>query len=732
MFYVKFVASLLFGSAFLSAPVWACDDNDENGLDVGLVLSGGGAKASTQVGVMQVMDELGIPVHCITGTSMGAVVGSFYANGYSANEIAEILTQNDWGELFRGGVPRRDKSFVEKEREDSYFSGSIASYGPDGLKLPGGLSSMQGLKTYYRKILSVVPLEMDFDNFEIPFRAVATNLHQGQKTVFKQGDIVETILASMAVPGVFAPREIGGELYVDGGLSSNLPIAAAKNMGADIIIAVDVSNAPNKPDSDISVGSLANQITTIIIWQKVEQELAAYQGELLLIKPNEDVGISTAGYERAAEGINAGRTVGENLSAQLLDIKSRAAPPRKNPSTYKLTGAPPVLKIINNTPVKDSIIAGRFGWTASGFSNKDEQDNRLRDLASFGGFGEVDIGRSAGEAVLSLKDNPLGRNLVQLGLNATNDFNGTSSYSILARITRKPLGSKGGDLSLSGELGTNVGLSLELYQPFGPKGRFFIQPEAFATWQLQPFDFFGLRLADLWQRDLGVRGRIGRELGTWGVIAAEGAVLNRHISNTIDNDEGFQQTTLDIGSAGLYFGVDTLDRNDWPTSGQRMRISARRIFNIGDELRPEIDQLEASWLSAFEVEGIGALLNARYGTSPNSNQLGTGSFSLGGFRQISSFANNSILVDEFSFVSLELFERLTSTGKLLDLPIYVGAVMEYAEFPLFFLEDNTEDIGTVSGSMYIGIETPLGPAFLGAAYGDDDNAALFFKFGRTF
>ncbi|MGJ8563243.1 MAG: patatin-like phospholipase family protein [Alphaproteobacteria bacterium] len=715
----------------LSVPALACDFDDENGLDVGLVLSGGGAKASTQIGVMQVMDELGIPVHCIAGTSMGAVVGSFYANGYSANQIAEILTDNDWGQLFRGKVPRRDKSFVEKEREASYYSGNIASFGADGLQLPGGLSNMQGLKRQYRQLLSDVPRDMNFDDLVIPFRSVATNLHTGDKTVFAKGDLVETILASMAVPGVFAPRIINDELYVDGGLSSNLPIQTARDMGADIIIAIDVSNAPTKPSRNISVAATASQITTIVIWQKVLEERKTLTDQDMLIEPNKHAGLGTASYELAEDGLVAGVETGRELQDQLLTIKAKAAPARFNPAAYKDLPAPESLKLVNNTIIKDTIIENRLGWNSFLSEDRKTQVRGLRDLASFGGFGDVDIGRSAGDAVLSLSKNPLGRNLIQIGLNATNDFDGDSSYSLLARITRKPLGPLGGDVSLSGELGTNLGLSAELYQPFGPKGRFFIQPELFATWQERRVNIFGFEFPDLWEREYGIRGRMGRELGSWGVVALEGGLSNVNVSSNINTGEAFKTVKFNSSNFGAYFGLDTLNRKDWPTSGQRLRASAKRIYTSDESDTSDIDQFEASWLGAFEVKGIGTLVNARYGTSSTISEFGSGSFTLGGFRQLSAFPNNSVPVDEFTFVSLEVFDRITGTGRLLDLPVYVGALVEFAELPIFFFdEDLTSE--TIAGSLYLGIDTPLGPAFLGGSYGDAEVATLFFKFGRTF
>ena len=623
------------------------------------------------------------------------------------------------------------KAFVEKEREASYFSGNIASYGADGLQLPGGLASMQGLKTKYRQILSEVPSEMDFDDLMIPFRSIATNLYTGEQTVFKNGDLVDTILASMAVPGVFPPHEIDDQLYVDGGLASNLPIQAARDMGADIIIAIDVSKAPIKPSRNISVAATASQITTIVIWQKVLQERKTLTQNDLLIEPNAAINIGTASYERSAEGIIEGKKVANTLKDKLLAIKSKAAPARWNTEDYKTPELPTRLTVENDTIIKDTIIENRFDWKAYASADNADQGRRLRDLASFGGFGDIDIGRSNGEAVLTLNDNPLGRNLVQIGFNSANDFNGNSSYALLARITRKPLGSRGGDASLSAELGTNLGLSAELHQPFGAKSRFFVQPEIHATWRERPVNVFGFRFPDLWERELGFRTRVGRELGSWGVLALQGGLAKQHLTNPINSNEDFQDIDIDLGYLGAYFALDTLDRNDWPTSGHRIQTSALRIYTAQDSVSDHIDQFEASWLGAFEFKGLGALINARYGTSPTRNGFGSGSFTLGGFRQLSSFSNNSVPVDEFSFLSVELFDRLTGTGRLLDLPIYVGALAEFAQFPILFFEEE-ESASTIAGSLYLGVDTPLGPAFLGGSYGDNNAATLFFKFGRTF
>jgi len=393
-------ALLTLWVALLPFNAKACDNDDSDGLDVALVLSGGGAKASTQVGVMQLMDELEIPVHCITGTSMGGVVGSFYATGYDANEIAEMLTSRDWGEIFRGQVPRRDKSFIEKEREANYFSGNIASISEGSVNLPGGLASMQGLKSYYRDILSHIPLESDFDDFNIPFRAVATDLSTGEAKAFGEGDLVEAILASMAVPGLFSPREIEGEVYVDGGLSSTLPVQLAKDLGADIIIALDVSEKPERKNHNVSIAATANQITGIVIWRTREAEVANLTSEDLLILPN-TIGIGTSAYDRSEDGLKAGRALAESYREQLLAIKSKAAPARPRKIQEKRLSQEMPIKVANNSRVKNELIETRFDYENNPPETSDEIQRRLRNLASFGGFGEVDLGYSNGEAVLT-------------------------------------------------------------------------------------------------------------------------------------------------------------------------------------------------------------------------------------------------------------------------------------------------------------------------------------------
>lgn len=719
---------------FGATSVFACDFDDSDGLDVGLVLSGGGAKSSTQVGVMQIMDELDIPIHCISGTSMGAVVGSFYAAGYTADEIGQILTSEDWGALFRGDLPRTDKAFIQKEREETYFSGDIAGLKGGKLELPGGLNSMQRLKMLYRKLLSDVPIQIDFDTLGIPFRAIVTKLETGDAVAIKEGDLVEAILASMTVPGVFPPRIIDGVTYVDGAMSSNLPIKTVQDMGADIIIALDTTVAPRKSDGHYSVAETLQQLMTITIYKNVQQEKLKLSEDDLYIFSN-IINLQAADYTGSAEGIEAGIQVGDAHSVDLLRIKALAAPPTHRKPSYVRSVVPTVLTVNNETSIDDVVITARLGKSINALDSVSDKDRRLRELASFGRFGEVDLGYNNGEAVLSVKQNALGKDRIKVGLNASSDFAGGSSYGILAQYTHQPIGRLGGDVSVSAEIGTDHGLNLEIYQPFGYGSRYFIQPEIYFRSDLRELDIFEYRLGDYRFDALGVSARLGREISSWGLVALEGEIKSANVTQIVTTDPEFNGDgdATKYGSVAAYFAIDTLNRLDWPTNGQRLQIKRQNFYDFSGGGAQDFQTFEASWLYAFEIDDIGVLLNARYGKH-NSEALILGidsTFELGGFRQLSSFRENSLPVEMLTYGSLEVFQRLSNTGLLLDFPVYVGGVAEFARIPLtFFGIDQVED--AFSGTLYIGSETPLGPAFIGMAYGNSNDLRFFFKFGSTF
>lgn len=714
----------------VSMPALACDHQDGDGQDVALVLSGGGALATTQIGALMVIAEAGVPIHCVVGTSMGSVIGGLYAAGYEVDEIAEIFETSDWGQIFRGDIERRAKPFLQKEKEDQYFSGYAAAITKDGVQIPGGLSSMRGLRAHYRELTGHLSIHEDFDEFRVPYRAVATDLSTGEPVVMGKGDIVQAMLASMAVPGAFAPRQYDGKTLVDGGMSSQLPIKAAIEMGADIIIALDTTVPPATVEGAPSVAETIQQLIQLSVWKNWKEETALLDEDDVLIQPDLS-GLTVSSFHLTEVGFASGRQKAESVREKLLQIKRVAAPlrdrdidPRHRPP---LTGE---LVIANQTPVKDDLIKRRLDLKAKDAGNPQKIDRKLKDLASFGAFGEVDLSAADGSAVLEIGANPLRGTLVQAGLRASTTFNGDATYGILGRLSRRPFGPGGGEASLAFQLGTDVGVLADLYQPFGAKGRFFIIPSIGYRGEQILFDIGDERLAEFWQTSATGRLRIGRELGQWGVIAIEGVATVGEFDPQVSVDpDVFQNFDYAQGGAGLLFGVDTLDKADWPRSGFQLRAFGQRLFDFEDGA--DTDKYSLSATKALDIGGFGIILRAQAESVDNENNDPVEVLRLGGFRQLSAFSENAIPNNEHILTSVELFHALTATDRIVSFPVYVGATIEYANVDFDIFEQGLSR-NLAAGSLYLGAETIFGPAFFGAGFAEEGQYSLFLHFGRSF
>jgi NTE family protein len=273
---------------------------------IGLVLSGGAARAAAHVGVLKALEELRVPVDCIAGTSMGGVVGGLYASGMSPDEIESWFGRVDWRELFSDQAPRYPSPYSTKERDfDLNQNVELSISAKKGLKFPSGFIAGQNLLVTLRELLLPVREVHDFDQLRIPFRAVATDIETGDKIVLSRGDLVGALRATMSVPAVFTPYKIGDRLLIDGGVSSNLPIDAAREMGADRIIAVDVHAALKKESELDTITAVADQLLEIVTQKDTRAQIATLgAGDLYIYLKME--GASLSDFDRVAQNIDEG------------------------------------------------------------------------------------------------------------------------------------------------------------------------------------------------------------------------------------------------------------------------------------------------------------------------------------------------------------------------------------------------------------------------------------------
>ncbi|HSR49828.1 MAG TPA: patatin-like phospholipase family protein [Acidobacteriota bacterium] len=288
---------------------------------VALVLSGGGARGGAHVGVIAALEEAGVPIDFISGASFGAVVGGLYSVGYSPHDLQCILSDVDWTYLFDEDPDRRLLSYPNKQRSDrGLFELHLKE---DGITLPTGIQSGQRIQQLLER-LTAVPLYQagnDYDRLRIPFRAVATDLLKGRVRTFRQGPLSTALRASMAVPGIFMPVRHEGTLLVDGGVLDNLPVEAALEWGADIIIAVDVSTPLRQDPSEFS--SFLDVLDQTVSLH-IEADMAASRAKADVVIQPDLAGFTSASFDGVGAMFPAGRqAVRDKLEAirQLLEEK---------------------------------------------------------------------------------------------------------------------------------------------------------------------------------------------------------------------------------------------------------------------------------------------------------------------------------------------------------------------------------------------------------------------------
>ena len=285
---------------------------------IGLVLGGGGARGSAHVGVLKVLEELHIPIDFIAGNSMGAIVGGLYASGMTPEEIGRELQTIDWDDTFVDNPPRIDRSYRRKLDDNLYMVKPKLGFSDGEVKTPLAFIHGQKFDLQLSRLTLRASNLHDFDKLPIPFRAVATDLETGRAVVLKSGELSRAIRASMAVPGAFDPVEIDGRLLVDGLVSNNVPVNVARDMGADIVIVVDVGSGLYSRDQIKGALDVVAQLTNILSERNVEQQLATLKPTDILIKPQlGDLG--SGDFTRAGEGIK----IGEQAAREMLPTLQR-------------------------------------------------------------------------------------------------------------------------------------------------------------------------------------------------------------------------------------------------------------------------------------------------------------------------------------------------------------------------------------------------------------------------
>ncbi|HCE54829.1 MAG: patatin-like phospholipase family protein [Lutibacter sp.] len=446
---------------------------EKKDLKVGLVLSGGGAKGFAHVAVLKVLEEAGVRIDYIGGTSMGAIIGGLYASGYNANQLDSIIKTTDFNKILTDNLPRKSKPFYDKEHSEKYILNIPIINRKVGM--PTALSNGQNVLNLLTSLTQHVNSINDFSKLPIPFVCIATNLETGKEEVLNKGFLPEAILASGAFPTLLAPVEIDGKLLTDGGVTNNFPVEQVKAMGADVIIGVDIQSGLENKEQLNSAVKILNQIVGFQMYQSMEHK---YDSLDLVIKPNMK-NFNVISFDKSKEIMIEGDLAAREKLGELIAIASRQVQHENQKIDLMRIKEFSIkrIEINGNNHYTRAYIVGKLNIKTNETTNYGKVVSGINNLSATSNFEYVQyqIIHESDGCILNLK---VKENHVSNFLKLGGHYDGLYKTSILLNLTSKHILANNDMVSADVILGDNLRYNFDyfidngFYWSFGIKSRY--------------------------------------------------------------------------------------------------------------------------------------------------------------------------------------------------------------------------------------------------------------------
>ncbi len=704
---------------------------------VGLALAGGGARGGALVGVLEVLEELRIPVDFVAGTSIGSIVGGLYAIGMPPERMSEELRAIDWEDALVDDPSRPERDFRRKEDDALYLINVELGLSKGKLVIPSGLVAGQKLGYHLRRLTWPAGEVTDFDRLPIPFRAVAADIETGQPVVLRSGDLARALRASMAIPAFFSAVEWEGRLLVDGGVARNLPIDAVREMGAEVVIAVDISTPLAKREELTSFFGILGQTTGFLTRLNVEQQIRTLGARDVLVAPDLD-GIDTLGFPRFGEaierGVAAGRLAADRLRDLSVSVEEYAAWKAAHAPLY--TDEVPSIgevRVDAAGRVDPRIVAHRVAVRPGPLDWRTLYGSLLHVYA-LGDYETVDF-RIEGpreQRVLTIAPRPAAEapDRIRAGLTFGTDFSGESAFGLRVGWDRTRLNRLRGDLKTRVEVGRRTLVSTELYQPLDTRLHFFVSPSV--GWQRSPRDLYVDESAVARYVDSRLWGRLdaGFSFGRLGEVRL-GLERSRNRFAEKVGDPGYGDATADRAGGILLARFDQLDNVRMPRSGWAGHVETG-VFGtfLGGDAR--YDKFSAA-VTGVKSYGEATVLGHVEASGPfGGTRLPFYDLNwLGGFGRLSGLAPGQLFGQRLAFARVSSYYRLSKLSGLGGTGLYLGASLETGN-----VWDRTEEIDASSliwsGSVYAAADTILGPLYLGWGLAEEGRSSVYLSLGLPF
>jgi NTE family protein len=699
---------------------------------IGLVLEGGGALGLAHIGVLQWLYQHHVPVDLVAGTSMGGLVGGFYATGHSPDEIQQLIQNVNWDQALSGQLPFRDLSYRRKEDEVE-FPTRIEFGLRHGVQLPAGFNAGQEVSFILDRVTLAYSEVKSFNDLPTPFACVATELNTGKQHVFHDGSLSLALRATMSLPGIFTPVRSGNNVYADGGLLNNLPVDVAKDMGAQLTIAVYLQTDSFNAQQPLNTFSVLGQSLSVMI---AANELKSMQmADVLVTVPLQKY--DALDYDKAAELIHLGYEAAEGKSAILsklaVDDSAWKQYVEQREGRTRQTPIPQFIAVTGTTPHLESRIQRRLSPDVGKPVDSVNLEQQFTRIAGTGRFASLSYGLTEkdgkpGLLVTALEKSyspPIVRPLILIDGTNYNEV----LFSAGARITFLDWGSFGSELRNDVVAGSIYRLSSEYYHPFSPSTHFFIAPQV--TLDTEKFYFYFDNHIDSQYRKRQFGGAL--DVGYTFGAHAEGRVgyqsAYQRYSPVIGDTVIYPVQSGRIGVSRLHYNLNLTNDPVLPMRGVSATYRGEWWdSNTGTKKPFPVTELRTRFILPLNMKSS-AYLTAAGGSTLGFGNTGIPPFSLGGGVQLSAFGENELLTNQYYLFQTGYIRTLAKLPPFLGDTISFLATYEAGK--TFFIPN--EPSVPMDGVAGIVIKTAIGPfEIAGAAGNGKDHRKVFFQLGRLF
>lgn len=706
---------------------------------IALVLSGGGTRGGAHVGVLKELEKNHVPIDIIIGTSMGSFVGGLYASGKTPEEIEAILTKTEWKDYIRTDYNRQDIPMRRKSLDYIYQGRlGLGINAANELVLPTGVFRRQPMLLKFEQLTQYVRNINDFDKLSIPYRAVATNIINGDAVVLSSGSLAESIYASSSIPGGFQPININGLDLVDGGVSDNIPIAVAKDMGADIIIAVDVSENFNKKLDVNSYLVVMGQLVNILMRKNANESITLLSDRDILLTPDLDgfTGLDADKYEEIiVRGVDVAQKHKADLQKLSLDEDAYAAYVKKFRVQHRYQ-APIIdeIEIDNPTYIADDSIRRRIHQEIGKALDLTLLRKDLLHLYNMTVFDSVsyELKRASGKETLVIHTVPSWDNHgeIRFAIGIEDDFNGHSSYSLKLGYTMFGLNSLGGEWRSGFEIGRYKKAKTELFQPLDTMQRYYVKPSVIYTSVTDVFPLSSFVNQELFSSRAGGSFAFGVHVTTdyefeVGISAYRDSVQ----VNSISFNENYNARPI-----YALINIDNLDNVNFPKVGIKTELRwIKEMKEFGSDYSYE--QIYFNIEKPFRFYANNITLYGKYGNTYKMDDVArlAGTYTLGGLFNLSGYVPYSFNGDNMALAILRYTYEIKDGGFFgtLNAPLYAGFSLEGGTTWNSGQKVEAKDIKK-SATIYVAADTLLGPLYFAFASSADGDTSVYLYLGEKF